>query len=563
LDEDEFAKTLIPELFKHNNYASFVRQLNMYGFHKKVGLSDNSMKASENKRKTPSEYYNKYFRRGRPELLWLIQKPKNPPSAKRKREDGKAGGQGDSDDERKYSPTTESQVQPLTEGGGVKDLTTLPKSELASLKQELANLQRQQKVISNVMQQMKQQNEQFYRQATAFQDMHNRHETSINAILTFLATFYNRSLEGQGNFAELFTHAIPPTNSSQQGNIVDMDEYPEELKMPGPNQMPMRARQPLLLEAPASRSNAASPTSPTTIPSSSRSTMSPKARNPSIFRPQSSAASTPGAVEQSSSSTPVIKTDTETPNMVSDNQGMMSVIQAANSASPQTAGSLDLNKAIDHFSNQEGPMTPQQREHILNQMQSTMNANPATSSNSDIANQALMSANSLKMPMSVPMPASNEQIEALQRLTDAQNAQIASLVGRLSPLSPSGNLFDHNGNADAPPSDFDLDQLVDYSNDYFPPTEGYNVDDYNADFNNGGMNFGFDGTNEGDVGTGVDVDASGADGTFNGFLSENEAKLPGQHGQVESVSSRGTSPVDSAAADEEVSSANKRRRIAT
>lgn len=27
LDEDEFAKTLIPELFKHNNYASFVRQL--------------------------------------------------------------------------------------------------------------------------------------------------------------------------------------------------------------------------------------------------------------------------------------------------------------------------------------------------------------------------------------------------------------------------------------------------------------------------------------------------------------------------------------------------------
>jgi heat shock transcription factor len=554
LDEDEFAKTLIPELFKHNNYASFVRQLNMYGFHKKVGLSDNSMKASENKRKTPSEYYNKYFRRGRPELLWLIQKPKNPPP-KRTSAGGKdkSSRQGDSDDETKYMAGPEGNSQPPGQRpSAIKDLTTIPKTELASLRQELANLQQQQKVISTVMQQMKNQNEQFYRQATAFQDMHNRHENSINAILTFLATFYNRSLEGQSNFPDIFANAIPQNTTTQQGNVVDMGDFPEvEMNMPRPNQMGRTRRNPLLLGAPPTV-DTASPVSPATLPSSARSTMSPRSRNPSIFRPQASASTQPSV------STPPIKTDAETPNMINDNQGMLSVINAANSASPPTGGSgLDFDSALQHMQHRDGnsPLTAQQRNDVLSMM-SNMNTAGGASSN---GNNALNNPQTPTMPSIPTMPASQEQLDLLQRMQDEQAAKVQGLAQRLQPLSPSGTipgLYDLD--VSAPPSDFNLDEWVGGddadidADNYFP-----NMDNYEGDLN-GNFNFGFDGTNDGAEGG---SNGNGAGALDSNLLSENDAKLQDLGGKVESLSSRATSPADSAKAGDDGGS-NKRRKVA-
>lgn len=562
LDEDEFARKLIPELFKHNNYASFVRQLNMYGFHKKVGLSDNSMKASENKRKTPSEYFNKYFKRGKPELLWLIQKPKNPPSSKRKREDGKLGGQGDSDEERKYTPVpvegpTKASVAADT---STKDLTVIPKTEFTNLKQDLRTLQQQQKMISQVIQQMKRQNDQFFQQATAFQEMHNRHENSINAILTFLATFYNRSLEGQGGFAEMFGNQLPQ-NNGQHGNIVDMSEYPEvELNMPRPNQMRRSTRQPLLLPAPDAKKDGASPQSPVSVRGS---TLSPKPRNASMFPRNTTRATTSTPAKTTSAATPPIKTDAETPNLVSDRDDMMNVINAANSASPPTTGpGLDFDSALQHFQNADGniPLTSQQRTDVLSMMQANMSKGAAGSPN-PLA--AISHALTQDPPMSVPqMPASVEQLAYLQKLQEAQAAQVQSLADRLQPLSPSGQIPGLYEGSGEPPQDFALDDWLATgdSGGYFP-TQSYNNE---AAFDND--LFGYDGED-----SHVPQPSSReADGTANnGFLSEENARLlaasTGNAGRVESVSSRGTSPTSPAGSlahqAEEVGSASKRRRV--
>lgn len=520
LDEDEFARTLIPELFKHNNYASFVRQLNMYGFHKKVGLSDNSMKASETKAKAPSEYYNKYFKRGRPELLWLIQKPKNPPNGpKRKRDES---NKEDSDEDRKY-------IQDSSGGGGgssggyIEELAVrnhepmamIPRSEYNSLRVEVRELQQQQKLISNVLTQIKRQNEELYSRATSFQALHDRHEHSINAILTFLATFYNRSLEGDTNGLNL-TDMFPASRQQPHGNVVDVDDLPSQEMhrspqlqrskrplaiLPAPPPPPVPTSQDVLSSLNTGRATTMSP--------STRPTPTPLARSgsrSSFFKPSQPASHHAAAAPtRDSASTQPVKS--ETPSSLSaliENSEIISAIQSANASANTTTAPQDNSTPFDYAAtlanyqpaDRQVPLTTQQRADVLSSMTSSTSTahNNNNTINNALTNHPPPPPTDLSNLLNdlVQYQATQTQLEMLQKLSDEQNSRIQDIQERVLPLSPSGQIpgindraqengtgggYFGNGTLGEPGSyDLDFDNLV-QDQDFYP----------NGDETNGGV----------------------------------------------------------------------------
>ncbi|XP_052026212.1 heat shock factor protein 3 [Apodemus sylvaticus] len=71
VNEETFAKEVLPKYFKHNRLASFIRQLNMYGFRKVIALQ--SEKTSQ-ENKITIEFQHPLFKRGEAYLLANIKR---------------------------------------------------------------------------------------------------------------------------------------------------------------------------------------------------------------------------------------------------------------------------------------------------------------------------------------------------------------------------------------------------------------------------------------------------------------------------------------------------------
>ncbi|XP_076847748.1 heat shock factor protein 4 isoform X2 [Brachyhypopomus gauderio] len=143
-DQGSFAKEVLPKYFKHNNMASFVRQLNMYGFRKVVNIEQSGLVKPE---RDDTEFQHLYFLQGHEHLLEHIK--------------------------RKVSIMKSEE-------------TKVRQEDLAKLLYELQVLRGQQDSMESQMQDIKQQNEMLWREVMSLRLNHTQQQKAMNKLIQFL-----------------------------------------------------------------------------------------------------------------------------------------------------------------------------------------------------------------------------------------------------------------------------------------------------------------------------------------------------------------------------------------
>lgn len=169
---EDFVHKILPAYFKHQNMSSFVRQLNMYGFHKVQDITNGTLYPNGDKSGGDEvwQFENPNFIRGREDLLDNIVRNKS---------------------------VAQEESQQLT------DTHSFANGDLSLILSELSQIKQNQARLNEEILRIRQDNQNMYNANYINRERTQQQGRTINKILKFLAAIYNDStIKGQTPSAE-------------------------------------------------------------------------------------------------------------------------------------------------------------------------------------------------------------------------------------------------------------------------------------------------------------------------------------------------------------------------